>query len=260
MDPYIEPVWAPFHHDYIAELKRQLLAQLPDGLYAQMESDVFVVQGEVRGRLYKPDVAALSRAEPPDPGEVGRTATAIARPVRARVRRRPEAIPHVSIREPRRGNRLVTAVEVLSPTNKDTARERSVYRDKRDAYLMGSANVVEVDLLRAGENVMDLEPADLGDEADVAYRACVRFANPEIGDRAEYYPVRLREPLPPIAVPLRSGDADVTLDLQRALAAVYLESRYSDQIDYAAPVTPPLPPADAAWAAERIAAAGRATV
>jgi hypothetical protein len=125
---------------------------------------------------------------------------------------------------------------------------------------MGSANVVEIDLLRSGENVMDLTPEDLGDEADVAHRACVRFASPEIGDTAEYYPIRLREPLPPVAVPLRSGDADVVHDLQRALAAVYIESRYSDQLDYAARLNPPLSPGDAAWAAERIAATGPGTV
>jgi hypothetical protein len=256
MDPYIEPVWGPFHADYIAHLRQQLISQLPDGLYAQMEADVFVIEGQVRGRLVRPDVSAFSAVDPtslPDPHRSG--ATAVAHPIRARVRRRPALLPHVVIREPRRGNRLVTAVEVLSPTNKDLARDRAIYRAKRDTYLMGSANVVEIDLLRAGANLMDLAPEDLPDETGVAYRACVRFASPDIGDHAEYYPIRLRERLPRIAVPLRSGDDDVTLDLQQAVAEVYADGRYDIQIDYAAPLEPPLDPPDAAWAAELIAAA-----
>jgi hypothetical protein len=264
MDPWIEPVWRPFHNDYVGFLRRQLAAQLPDDLYAQTEADVFVIDRGTRRSAYHPDVATFDRGGDPTPtataGQPLVATSVVDTPIVARVRRRPEIVRHIAVREPRQGHRLVTAVELFSPTNKGDPRERAAYRDKRDAYLRASANVVEVDLRRGGENLMDLEPADLPAEDTTAYRVCVRFANPDIGDRAEYYPIPLRSRLPRVAVPLRSGDADVTLDLQQAFADVYAVGRYDLQLDYARPPAPPLSPADAAWAAERIAAAGRGPV
>ena len=259
MDPWIEAVWRPFHTDYIGYLKRQLSAQLPDALYVQSEADVFVINDDAawhgRRQTYRPDVSAFAlTSDGPSVDRGGTVAATVDVPVRARVRRRPETQLHLSIRETTRGHRLVTAVELFRPTNKGDARDAAAYRDKRDAYLAASANVVEVDLLRTGQNLMDLDPADLPTEATTTYRVCVRFANPEIGDRAEYYPIGLRQPLPRLAVPLRAGDNDAVLDLQRALAELYVENRYAVQLDYDRPPVPPLSPADAAWAAERVAA------
>ena len=260
MDPWIEPVWRPFHNDYIGYLRRQVAAQLPDDLYAQTEADVFVVDNaQGRGPSYVPDVATVDRSR--TAGHAASTAggavALIDTPILARPRRRPEVVRHVAIREPRNGHRLVTAIELFSPTNKVDPHERAAYRDKRDGYLRASANVVEIDLLRRGPDLMDLEPDDLPtDPAAATYRACVRFASPDVADWAEYYPVPLRSRLPRVSVPLRPGDPDVTLDLQQAFTDVYDVGRYDLQLDYAVPPAPPLPPADAAWAAERVAAAG----
>src|SRR5262249_39415800 len=56
-------------------------------------------------------------------------------------------------------HRLVTSIEVLSPTNK---RRRSVgwrkYLRKRQALLLGKANLVEIDLLRGGARMPMLDP------------------------------------------------------------------------------------------------------
>ena len=65
----------------------------------------------------------------------------------------------------------------------------------------------------------------------------------------------LRRPLSPVAVPLRSADDDVVVDLQAVMDHVYAAGRFDLQLDYSRPPAPPLPPADAAWAAERVAAA-----
>ena len=72
---------------------------------------------------------------------------------------------------------------------------------------------------------------------------------------AEYYPIRLRSPVPLIALPLRPADDDFLLDAQRSIDDVYATGQYAGKLDYAAPLTPPLSPADAAWAAERVTAA-----
>jgi hypothetical protein len=254
MDPWLEPMWGPVHHEYISHVRRQLAAQLPDDLYAQVEADVYVVDRDVRGRLVRPDAAAFSTGAPAKVAENGGTAAAVAEPIRVRVRRPVVTLTHVAIREPRNGDRLVTAVELFSPTNKNDPRDRQAYLDKRDAYLTGGANVVEIDLLRGGQDLMELAEDDLPPATGTRYQACVRLANPEIGDKAEYYPMPLRDRLPRIGVPLRAGDADVVLDLQQPITDVYATGRYDLQIDYAEKLTPPLPGEDAAWAAERIAA------
>ena len=69
----------------------------------------------------------------------------------------------------------------------------------------------------------------------------------------EYYPLPLRERLPRLAIPLRATDPDVILDLQQPIDRAYAMGRYGMRLDYAAlPPGPPLPPEDAAWAAERV--------
>ena len=258
MDPWLERVWTPIHHEYISVLRRQLAAQLPDDLYAQVETDVYVVdRGEI-GRLLRPDVATFDQDRPGGPTD-GSTAepaggVAVAESVRVPVRRHPVPLRHVAIREPESGHRLVTAIEVFSPTNKGSAAERATYRRQREAYLTASANVVEVDLLRGGGDLLDLALDDWPPTAGTTYAAAIRYADPLIGGEAEFYAMPLRARLPRIAVPLRPTDDRPVVDLQAPITEVYALGRYDLQIDYARPPVPPLPPADAAWAAERVAA------
>jgi hypothetical protein len=70
------------------------------------------------------------------------------------------------------------------------------------------------------------------------------------------YPIRLRERLPVIPIPLRPGEADVMLDLQPLINRVYVAGGHDD-IDYSKPPRPPLDPGDADWAAEVIRNAKR---
>jgi hypothetical protein len=226
MNPWLEPFWGPVHHEYISMIGRQLAAQLPDDLYPQVETDVYVVDGGARGRLFRPDVAAFDAGRPAAAPSAGSSAVAVAEPILVRVRRRTVSLPHLAIREPVRNNRLAASV-----------------------------NVVEIDLLRAGSDLTDVAPDDLPAGDAAGYKACVRLAAPELSDAAEYYPMPLRERLGRVKIPLRTADADVVLDLQVPIDDIYLTGRYELQIDYGRPPDPPLPPDDAAWAAERIAAA-----
>jgi hypothetical protein len=59
----------------------------------------------------------------------------------------------------------------------------------------------------------------------------------------------LRDPLPPIPIPLRASDADARLDLQPLLHEVYDAAGYENYI-YENAVMPPLRPDDARWAEE----------
>ena len=63
------------------------------------------------------------------------------------------------------------------------------------------------------------------------------------------WPVRLRDPLPVVPVPLRPPDPDAKLDLQKVVHDVYDAAHYGDYVYTGAP-QPPLHPEEAAWARE----------
>ena len=73
---------------------------------------------------------------------------------------------------------------------------------------------------------------------------------------AHVWPLRLRDPLPPLQVPLAGADPDVHADLKAALDAVYDRAGYDYLLDYRREVEPPLIEEDAAWARSLVAGAG----
>ncbi len=108
---------------------------------------------------------------------------------------------------------LVTAIEILSSANKH-GRNRTEYLERRQRFLMSTVHLVEIDLLRRGERVPMQRHLP-----SVPYFAFVGRAN--LRPLTQVWPITLRQPLPTIPIPLLAGDADVPLDLQQALTAVY---------------------------------------
>ena len=165
----------------------------------------------------------------------------------------PHTERHVQIVEA--GGRVVTAIEVLSATNKIALERRRAYRQKRRAYRDGGVNVVEIDLIRDGEYLVLAPEALIPLSQRTPYVVSVwRVAQPAVKFA---YPCPLRQPLPRIAVPLRAQDADAVLDLQGLIELCYARGRYHARLDYRAEPEPPLSPPDAAWADELLRAAGR---
>jgi hypothetical protein len=69
----------------------------------------------------------------------------------------------------------------------------------------------------------------------------------------ELYPIRLRDRLPRVAIPLLLRDQAV-LDLQALLAETWHKSGLGRRIDYTKPPVPPLAAAYDQWARELLAA------
>ena len=236
MDPWLERRWESIHFTYVQECRRQLVGQLPDGLFAEVEETTFHGDAGVEstGQFAVDEAASRVTHLPAEPA----------------------VVTHVAIRSLRGDEPLVTAVEVFSPTNKATLDGRRQCRRKRQAYRSAGANLVEIDLVRRGRHLVDVPPDRVAAAAPpTPYRAVVRRAVRD--DRpveAEYYPIPLRDRLPVIRVPLRVGDADATLDLRPPIDAAYQLGGYGRRIDYARPPEEPLSADDASWAAERVAA------
>jgi hypothetical protein len=63
----------------------------------------------------------------------------------------------------------------------------------------------------------------------------------------QVWPVNLRDPLPAVPVPFRTGEPEPLIELKPLLDSVYDSGGYQYQL-YDAPPDPPLNPADAEWA------------
>ncbi len=269
MDPYLEEpgIWPGFHNRFAGELCAELNGLLPAGYYADVEerAELGIVEEAGTSMRIVPDVLVVRRPAGfrEDAGKVERVALA--------TRPRREVSPHielesliepirhlfVEIREAARGHKLITVLEILSPSNKRPGPDRDAYEAKRREVLRSDANLIELDLLRGGRRVLTepgLEATIARLEPLPAYLVLVnRAARRNSGAGAYHvYPVGRRESLPCIAVPLNEGEDEVPLDLQYAFDRTYDTGPYQrGAIDYAEPVpSPALDEEDAAWASE----------
>ena len=149
MDPYLEgDLWTTVHTELASEIARQLAPKLRPK-YAVLPSRRIV--------LVTPDETELPAQRIPDVGVVSHqtgqrveaTGLAVAPLVANAVT--PEPTPQVTVEiRDRAGRSLVTAIEVLSPTNK-RGDWRDEYFDNRNEYLRSTAHLVEIDLVRVGD-------------------------------------------------------------------------------------------------------------
>lgn len=258
MDPYLEQHWRDIHSRLIVYAVDQLQERLPRDLLARVEEGVSVdYSGEERSRTVYPDVRVVH--DGPFGGGNGGTAVATAVETATLAEVIVVALDepparHVEIIDLSSGNRVVTVVEFLSPSNKLPGCGYEEYRRKQTEYLAAGVNLVEIDLLRQGAFTLAVPPSKLPQRCRAPYLACVRpSAKPQ---EAIVYRLPLRAKLATIHVPLRPADPDADLELQPLIDQCYSRGRY-DRIDYSQEPDPPFPPDDAAWAAELLRAAGR---
>ena len=251
MDPYLELEWRPAHTRLIVYLADQLTEKLAGtGLRAVNESTLMLASGaDPDGRPSVPDVKI--HADPvPEPAGVA-TRSAIGRP--AAVLPDPEGLPHRFVQIEDEDRTVITVVELVSPTNKEGARARRAYVEKRERSLAASINVVEIDLTRRGDRTPVL-PGVVADHAPSVEADYLGFVGrTEEALTWEVYPIALDEPLPPINVPLRYGEDDVVLELQPPIERT---CRMMGTARYSRPLVPPLPDRWRAWAARRLRALG----
>lgn len=241
MNPYLEQadVWHDFHESFMPAAREALAPQLDPNYIAKIDEHIYIHDIESGGRefLGRADVGVV-----PVRGE-GDEAIAAVLDSPARVRLPDvdrEGVAFLEIRD-RRNRALVTVVELLSPANKRPGEDRRQYLTKRNQLIANGVNLVEIDLLRGGPRMPmhDLPPCDY----------CAVVARPEEWPDAAVWPIALRDPLPPLPVPLRSGEPHATLDLRALLDRLYDAANYRAFI-YDGTPEPPLSPDDAAWAAK----------
>ncbi len=246
MDPYLEWHWGDVHTRLTTYASDQLAGQLPSDLRVRVEEYVAVDEENGDSIAFVPDVRVEERRVGGESDTAGTPSTgvAVAEPLVIQLHIEPPTLRYLRIVDVRSGNRLVTAIEFLSLANKKGKKGRTAYRKKQRKLIAGGANLVEIDLLRAGSYVLRAPQDFVPLEYQRPYRVCVYRAS---RDHAEVYRVSLREPLPTIRIPLRKRDADVHLNLQDLIAKSYENGRYDD-VDYKGEPIPPLDSDDARWA------------
>lgn len=253
MDPYIEAcyLWDDFHHNLISGIQNALAPVLPKhyvvragersyvALTTKNGVDEYRVQADV-GVLRKPGEGPT--AAPAAATAVLETPDADSTPVTMRAMVRTEFREgFLEIREVHGDRQVVTAIEVLSPSNKRVGSEGWFeYLRKRQASLSGMVNFVEIDLLRRGRRM----PMD--DEwPDSPY--CLLVGRKAESPRCSVWRAHSTQPLPEIPIPLAPPDADLPLSLQPLIDAIYARSQYEVDIDYRQPLHPSLSSAEAGF-------------
>jgi hypothetical protein len=149
-----------------------------------------------------------------------------------------EKSPFLEVRD-RQGRGLVTVIALLTPSNKRAGDDRAQYLFKRRELLNSRAHLVEIDLLRGWAPMPD------GGRPDCDYSVMVSRA--EKRRAADFWPIRLRERLPIIPVPLRHPDAAASVDLRDVLHHAY-DGPGHEHFIYRGEPEPGLAANDADWA------------
>lgn len=257
MDPWLESHWGDLHHRIVQYSCDLIAEQLPDSLFAAVEETVYLLASDEDIGRVRPDASVFDSGRSGGPAARSSAGgVAVAEPLRIRVSESPAVLGHIEIRKFEGDQPLVTAIEVISPTNKLDARNRRRYVQKREAYYAAGVSVVEIDLLRSGEPLIDVPWERVNPSQIALYNACIRRALPADADiEVEYYPLSIRSRLPRLAIPLRTTDVDVVLDLQLPIDRAYEMGRYRMRLDYSTSAPgPTLSAEDNAWVRETVLA------
>jgi hypothetical protein len=243
MNPYLEQpeLWHQVHNRLIVAIADDLTPQVAPNYLVAIEERTY--QSVEDSLLVGIADVSLTRRPTSDSEPSTRIVTAkriAPTPVRVPL---PQEVTErfLEVRSTRTGE-VVCVIEVLSPKNKRDKDGRAAYENKRQKILGSSTSLVEIDLLRVGE------PMPIFDNADSTYRILVSWGS----DRpaADLYAFSLRDPLPPIPIPLRPHDPEPIVDLQQLLNEIYRRARFDLAIDYTQPLKPALGQEDQVWVRE----------
>lgn len=227
MDPLIEAagLWHDFHGTFIHSWRDAIMAALPDDYVARTDERLTVSEAggsRFAGALLEPDVIPILIEE-----ETRETFIEIYR---------------------LSDERLITVVELLSPSNKDT-RDRSQYLGKRHSILRQEVHLVELDLLLGGQRLPMQRPLPPGHYYGIVSRW-------ERRPDCEVYHWLLDEVLPILPIPLAAPDADLQIDLAAVFETTFSRGRYDRSINYRKPFKLPLSEDERDWV-ESMARQGR---
>lgn len=242
MDPYLEhpSLWPDVHNSLIAAIRDALSPMLAPRYYVALERRTYLLKPDDVVFVGRPDIAVVPHRDPhplrPMPvAEIGVLEVDV--PMNDEVGENFLEVHEVAT------GKLVTVLELLSPVNKLHGKGRQDYEEKRDQVFTSRTNLVEVDLLRAGEPMQVV-----GRPVRSDYRILVSRGSRR--PHAQLYTFNLRQSIPQVPLPLLPGDIEPLVDLNVILHSLYDRARFDLRLDYTQPPVPSLSDQDASWARE----------
>jgi hypothetical protein len=267
MDPCIESsgLWPDFHERFLAHLSETLQPILPDNYYAVLQTrEEIGIAGLAPELVAYPDVAVKGQVSASRQGqavEPDRGGVLLASQPEQLTAREGESlrVSFLEVREVPPGGRLVTLIELLSPSNKAPGADRDAFACKQASFLASDVHWVEIDLLRAGEKLACHPSFVLHcrrkcyDYSVVVSRSSRRRPRLVV----DFYGFALRARMPVISLPLREPDKDVLVDLGAVLHRTHAAGPYRKALAYDREPVPPVTADDMQWIRERVAATRR---
>ncbi len=233
MDPYLEDyIWPDVHHRLAAVICELLGPQISPAYVARLNQYTVndTAPEEDVGIMY-PDVDVLRRKveEPAEEYAAGlppMTPATISIPAIRNVEVR---IPVVEIRDGQK-NRLITAIEILSPVNKRKPGLQP-YREKRERLHSSGVHLLEIDLIRRGQRPFSHPYLPRSHYLITLIRAG--------SGTTDAWAFNVQDTLPVVPVPLKAPDKDAVLGLGKALEMIYSRGLYHLSVDYKKEPPPP---------------------
>jgi hypothetical protein len=216
--------WDELHGMWPAEIVRQLFPILPEGYVAAPRVHL--------GTAFEIDVSTYQRDEPARQmkqrdgnGDVAVAAWTASKPTLTLETELPDQDEYeVRVYDARHGRRLVAAIEIVSPSNKDRPESRRAFVAKVAALLQHDVSVSIVDLVTIRQFNLYADLLELIDRSDpmlgaappalyaVTARGLKRLGNPSLLG-TWFYPMTLGQPLPTLPIWLEA-DLGVFLNLE----------------------------------------------
>lgn len=239
MDPYLEhpTLWTDVHNRLIAAIADAISPEVAPDYYVGLERRAYLIKPDDIVFIGRPDVSVVGDGTPllvqsaPHANEVVTVEVPMADEL---------GEDYLEIHEVKTG-RLVTMIEVLSPTNKVSKDGRAQYLEKRTQILRTRTNLVEIDLLRDGEP-MPL----IGDPPRSHYQILVSCGH--LRPKSQLYSFSVRQAIPTFPLPLLPHEEQPDIELNTILHDLYTRARFDLRLDYSQSLpAPPLSEEDCDW-------------
>lgn len=244
MNPYLEAprLWPGFHNSFITYFREQLKPLLPKGYYADVgtREELGITGLEEIERRIVPDVAVKQRPRGSHGASRPHASAVMDIPEHIVIPDEEAEVGYLEIRDVE-GHRVVTVIELLSPSNKLPGPDRDAFEEKQCQVLASDVNWIEIDLLRGGKRLGCHQRVRTHcQKRGYHYAVVVSRAGKRRPLDFEVYGFTVRDPFPVIGIPLREPDPDVALDLTKVYQRTFESGPYEQILSYDAPPDPPL--------------------
>jgi len=254
MDPWLERpgLWPDLHENLIIRLQDQLAPLLRPRYYIAVQQRTVVAVAPPDPHPIFPDLTVVERGkfflDREDPVAALVEPIIVEIPVQETITEDYLEVIEAATQ------RVITIVEILSPSNKRSGDDRQAYITKREKVFRTPMSLVEIDLLRDWPPMPFAFLPTNGHPSH--YRILVKRGLS--ARHALLYPFSVRDPIPIFSLPLQPGDTEPPVRLGEVLKDTYDKCSYDFRIDYKQPPEPLLSEVDMLWAKEVLRASNLA--